>query len=97
MLQAIQTIHNWSILYPGAYFGSVIVLLILVCGGWFRLGASYLPVATSAPARRRLVIHWQPKPFAHRIIATIAGVQIVGTLMADVDCVAASVAVKIQL
>jgi hypothetical protein len=93
----LQAIHDMSVMFPHQYWCGVIVLLILVCAGWFKLGTMRLAVAGPAPARPRLVIYWQPNPFLHRIIATIAGVQIVGTLMADVDHLAASVAVKIQL
>lgn len=92
-MQTIQAIHQLSVVYPGAYFGSVIVLLLIVCAGWFKLGS----LAIAGPARRRIIVSWRPHPFSHSVLVQIAGVRVLGSLESDVDYVAASVAVRIQL
>ncbi len=95
MLQAVQAIHNWSLLYPGAYFGSVLVLLLLVCAGWYRLGVTRLAVA-GAPARRHVSVGWRTRPFVHTLAVQVAGVTLMGRLESDVDYLAASVAVRVS-
>lgn len=96
MLQVLQTIHNWSILYPGAYFGGVIILLLLTCGGWFKLGSTRLAVAGPAPARRRFIVSWRFRPFVHTVICQVANVLVAGKLETDIDFVAVSLAIRIQ-
>ncbi len=95
MLQAIQAIHNWSLLYPGVYFGSVLVLLLLVCAGWYRLGVTRLAVA-GAPARRHVIVGWRIRPFAHSVLIQVAGVSVLGKLESDIDSLAATLAVRIS-
>ncbi len=96
MLQALQAIHNWSLLYPGVYFGGIIILLCIVCGGWFKLGSMRLAVA-GAPVRRHVVIQWRPRPFAHSVLVQAGGISVLGRLESHVDSVGASLAVRIRL
>jgi hypothetical protein len=92
MLQAIYTL---SVMYPHQYWSGVIVLLILVCAGWYRLGVTRLVVA-GAPTRQRVVVQWRLHPFAHSVLVQVASVTIMGRLESDVDYLAASVAVRIS-
>lgn len=94
MLQALQIIHNWSVIYPSAYFGCVIALLLVTCGGWFKLGTMRL---AAAPTRRHVIVRWRPHPFAHSLLVQAGGISVLGRLESDIDSVAASVAVRWQL
>jgi hypothetical protein len=62
MLQFIQAIHNFSIINPFLYFGTLLVLLCVVLRGWYRLGSlnalAYVsPAPHSAPARPRFIFY----------------------------------------
>lgn len=97
MLQAVQTLHNWSMLYPGAYFGCVIIVLCIICCGWFKLGSMRLATAGAAPARPRFTVGWRFSPFSHTVLCQLANVAIMAKLESGIDYAGASLAVRIQI
>jgi len=91
MLQAIYTL---SVLYPHQYWAGVILSLLGICYGWYRLGVTRLAVAGAMPARPRLVVHWRSRPFVHGMLFQIAGVSIIGRLESTIDSIGVSVAIR---
>ena len=98
-MQVIQMIYHLSVAHPLHYWSGIIVLLLIVCAGGFKLGTmrlAFAGVASPGPARRPFSVAWRFKPFAHTLAVQIAGVMVVGRLESDVDYMAASFAVRLQ-
>jgi len=94
MLQAIHTLHTFSILHPSLYFGFLALLTCIVCPGWYRLGrlqlASVSPAPTFAPARQRFIFYRR----STSIVLQIANLLFFGQLVTQEDGIAATIAVK---
>lgn len=94
MLQTIQTLHTYSILYPSLYFSFLALLTCIVCPGWYRLGRLQLAsVSTSpiAPARPRCVFRRQ----SHALLLLLAHLAIVAMAEAKDDLVIFTLAIKV--
>lgn len=51
-----QTIHTLSVDHPFHYWSTIIALLLVVCYGWYRLGAMrQVPAFVNAPRPRPLL------------------------------------------
>lgn len=95
-MQAVQAIHNWSVLYPSVYLGCVLILLCIVCAGWYRLGVTRLAVA-GASAGPHVVLWWRPHPFTQSVLVQAGSISVLGRLESSDTHVGASLAVRWQL
>ena len=95
LLQAIQTIYQFSVVHPTPYFGSLALLALVVCFGWYRLGtmqpARVSPALASAPARRRVVFYKKSQEF----VLSNANLAILGSIESSGDTIAATIALKV--
>lgn len=96
MLQFINAIHNFSIINPTLYFGSLLVLLLIVLRGCYCLGsmnalALVSPAPYSAPARPRFVFYRR----STAIVLQIANLLILGSIETNNNTLAATIAVKV--
>jgi hypothetical protein len=96
MLQAIQNLHMLSVLHPSLYFGTLMLLAVIVCPGWYKLGrlqaaAVASPAPVMAPARRRVVFYKKSQAF----VLSIANLVILGSLESSGDTIAATVALRV--
>lgn len=96
MLQFINAVHNFSVLNPSLYFGSLLVLLCIVLRGWYRLGslnalALVSPAPQSAPARTRFVFYRR----STSIVLTLANLLILASIESNNNTIAATIAVKV--
>ena len=96
MLQFIQVIHNYSILHPSLYFGSLLVVLCIVLRGWYRLGsmntlAMMSPAPYAAPSCPRWVFYRRSTSF----VLQVANLLILGSIESKNDTIAATIAVRV--
>jgi hypothetical protein len=94
MLQAIQNLHMLSVLHPSLYFGTLMLLAVIVCPGWYKLGRLQAAAVVSpamAPARRRVVFYKKSQAF----VLSIANLVILGSLESSGDTIAATVALRV--
>ena len=94
MLQAISTVHTFSVLNHTLYFGFLALLALVVCPGWYKFGrlqlASVSPAPTFAPVRQRVTLY--RKGLA--VVLQLTGVLILGSLEVRSDSVAVILAAK---
>jgi hypothetical protein len=95
-LQALESVHQFSVACPQIYFGCLICLVLVVSKGWYTLGkmqpaAIGSPAPASALARRRIVFY----PCDHAVMVLIANLVFIGRFITDQDTIAATVAVKV--
>jgi hypothetical protein len=95
-LQALESVHQFSVACPSIYFGTLIFLVLVVSKGWYTLGKMQLaaigaPAPTKAPARPRCVFY----PHNHTVLVLIANLVIMGKLESNHDTVAATIALKV--
>jgi hypothetical protein len=96
MLQFIQEIHTYSVLYPSAYFGLLVLLASVVCPGWYKLGclqtaAVCSPAPTLVPARPRFVFYRR----GYAVVLQVSNLLILGSISASNNTIAATIAVKV--
>jgi hypothetical protein len=96
MLQFINALHNFSLINPTAYFGSLLVLLLIVLRGWYRLGSLHAlalvsPAPQSAPARQRFVFYRR----STAVVLQVANLLILGSIESNNDTIAATIAVRV--
>jgi hypothetical protein len=95
-LQALESVHQFSVACPSIYFGTLILLVLVVSKGWYTLGkmqpaAVVSPAPTMAPVRPRCVFY----PQNHTVMVLIANLVIMGKLESNNDTVAATIALKV--
>jgi hypothetical protein len=96
MLQLIQALHQFSVVNPSLYFGSLACLALIVCKGWYRLGSlnalAYVsPAPISAPVRPRFVFYRR----STAVVLTLANLLILASFESNNDTIAATIAVKV--
>lgn len=97
MLQAIQTIHTYSVVYPSTYWLIMLALFVAICKCWFVMGTLSPACVSSStppkisPARPRCVFHRQSRA----IMVLLANLVIVGKLESSGDTIAATIALKV--
>jgi hypothetical protein len=95
MLPVINAIHNYSILNPTLYFGSLLVLCCIVLRGWYCLGCmNALAMVTPAPqaaARPRFVFYRR----STSVVLQVAHLLILAGIESNHDTIAATLAVKV--
>jgi hypothetical protein len=94
MLQTIQNLHALSVLYPSLYFGCLVLIALVVCPGWYKLGclqvASVSP-APIAPARPRWIFYRR----STAVVFQIANLLILGSIESKNNTIAATIAVRV--
>ena len=96
MLQTIQTVHNFSVLNPSLYFGSLLVLLLVVLRGWYCLGSlNALALVSPAPMLRlrspRFVFYRR----GYAVVLTLANLLILASIELNNDTIVATIAVRV--
>jgi hypothetical protein len=96
MLPVINALHHFSIINPTLYFGTLLVLLLIVLRDWYRLGSmNALAVTSPAPqaaaARPRFVFYCR----STAVVLQIANLLILGSIESKNDTIAATIAVRV--
>jgi hypothetical protein len=91
----LQAIYHLSQIHPYQYWSAILVLLLVVIRGWYRLGSlnalAVPPAPQSAPVRPRWIFYRR----STAIVLQIANLLILGSISANNTTIAATIAVRV--
>jgi hypothetical protein len=91
MLQVVQAVHDFSVAYPSAYFGSLLVVLLVVFRGWYVLGIGAGPRVV-VPVR----FAWKFTPATRLLLFQIADLVILEQTTSNQDTAAVTIALQVR-
>lgn len=96
MLQTINAVHHFSVMNPTLYFGTLLILSLIVIWGWYRLGtmialATVSPAPTSAPVCPRWILYRR----STAIVLQVANLLFLGQIVKQENGIASTIALKV--